>query len=106
MAGSWIIGAVYEIVVPFPAPGASWALPLFSLMVAVLYVVGVSAVPANSTIWFTVEPAAAVSHLSERLFGRRRDSGTSWWTPRDVLPVLPTCPHRALRSRLVPTPLL
>lgn len=40
MAGFWAVGAVYEILVPFPAPGASWALPLFSIIVALLYLVG------------------------------------------------------------------
>ena len=40
MAAFWLIGAVYEILVPFPAPVASWVLPLFSIAVALLYLVG------------------------------------------------------------------
>ena len=41
MAGFWVVGAVYEIVVPFPDPYAAWALPVFSLVVALLLVAGV-----------------------------------------------------------------
>jgi hypothetical protein len=48
MAGFWVIGAVYEVLVPFPAPGASWALPLFSVVLALLHVVGVWRHPATA----------------------------------------------------------
>jgi hypothetical protein len=34
LAAFWVIGAAYEIAIPFPAPIASWALPVFSLGVA------------------------------------------------------------------------
>jgi len=40
LAGFWIFGAGYEIVVPFPAPVARWALPAFSATVAALLIVG------------------------------------------------------------------
>ena len=40
LAGFWVVGAGYEVVVPFPAPFAAWALPVFSLLVALLLIVG------------------------------------------------------------------
>jgi hypothetical protein len=40
MAAFWLIGAVYEILVPFPAPVAAWVLPVFSAIVALLYLAG------------------------------------------------------------------
>lgn len=40
MALFWLAGAAYEIAVPFPAPVAEWALPVFSGLVASLYLVG------------------------------------------------------------------
>ena len=40
MAGFWLVGAVYEVLVPFPDPVAAWILPLFSLIVALLYLGG------------------------------------------------------------------
>ena len=40
MASFWLVGAAYEIAVPFPAPVAEWALPVFSGLVASLYLVG------------------------------------------------------------------
>lgn len=40
LAGFWAVGAGYELVVPFPAPVAAWVLPLFSVVVALLLVVG------------------------------------------------------------------
>ncbi len=41
MAGFWVVGAIYGVVVPFPDPYAAWALPIFSLLVALLLVGGV-----------------------------------------------------------------
>ena len=40
MASFWLVGAAYEIAVPFPAPVARWALPVFSCLVASLYLIG------------------------------------------------------------------
>lgn len=40
MAFFWLVGAVYEVIVPFPAPIASWVLPVFSMLVAVLFLSG------------------------------------------------------------------
>lgn len=39
-AGFWLVGAVYELVVPFPAPVAALALPVFSIVVAALLIAG------------------------------------------------------------------
>lgn len=36
----WLLATVYEVIVPFPAPVASWLLPTISGAVAVLHVVG------------------------------------------------------------------
>jgi hypothetical protein len=52
LAGFWIFGAGYEVVIPFPAPVASWALPAFSVTVAALLLGGLwlrrkSAQPAH-----------------------------------------------------------
>lgn len=41
MAVFWVIGAIYEILVPFPeSEVARWALPAFSIVVALLHVTG------------------------------------------------------------------
>jgi hypothetical protein len=48
MAAFWLIGAAYEVVIPFPAPGAALALPVFSLVVAGLYLGGLWARPRRA----------------------------------------------------------
>lgn len=41
MATFWVIGAIYEILVPFPeSEVARWALPAFSIIVAWLHITG------------------------------------------------------------------
>jgi hypothetical protein len=42
LAGFWVVGAAYEIAVPFPAPVANWLLPVFSLVVAALLAAGLA----------------------------------------------------------------
>ena len=36
----WLLATVYEVIVPFPAPVASWLLPTISGAVAALHVIG------------------------------------------------------------------
>lgn len=40
MAAFWVRAAAYELLVPFPIPEAQWALPAFSMAVALLYLAG------------------------------------------------------------------
>lgn len=40
LAAFWLLGAGYEVVVPFPAPYADVGLPVFSFVVAVLLLAG------------------------------------------------------------------
>lgn len=40
MAVFWTLAAAYELIVPFPASGADWALPVFSAITALLYLAG------------------------------------------------------------------
>lgn len=48
MALFWLVGAVYETIVPFPAPIAAWVLPAFSMLVAALHVAGLWLWPRSS----------------------------------------------------------
>ena len=56
MAIFWSVGAAYEVIIPFPAPVADWALPVFSVSVALLYLVGLR-------LWLRSQPDAS-SHRS------------------------------------------
>jgi hypothetical protein len=40
MTAFWLLAGVYEIVVPFPAPVASWLLPTLSVAVGAIHLVG------------------------------------------------------------------
>jgi hypothetical protein len=40
MAAFWTVGAVYEVAIPFPDPVAGRILPAFSILVALLHVLG------------------------------------------------------------------
>lgn len=40
MAAFWVLGTIYEVLVPFPDPAARWPLPVFSALVALLHLVG------------------------------------------------------------------
>lgn len=39
MAAFWVIGGIYEIVIPFPIAEAKWVLPIISFSIAGLYIV-------------------------------------------------------------------
>lgn len=39
IAGCWLAGALYELIVPFPVDGVRWVLPTFALMTGLLYLV-------------------------------------------------------------------
>ena len=59
MAAFWILGAVYELVVPFPAPVAEWVLPAFSVSVALMYGVGL-------WLWLRPQPGVPAGHPTQR----------------------------------------
>jgi hypothetical protein len=40
MAAFWVLGTLYEVLVPFPDPAARWPLPIFSAALAVLHLGG------------------------------------------------------------------
>lgn len=40
MAVFWVLGTIYEVLVPFPDPAARWPLPVFSAVVALLHLAG------------------------------------------------------------------
>jgi hypothetical protein len=40
MAAFWVLGTIYEVLVPFPDPVARWPLPIFSMAVALLHLGG------------------------------------------------------------------
>ena len=40
MAAFWLLAGVYEVVIPFPAPVASWLLPTLSVIVGGVHLVG------------------------------------------------------------------
>ena len=60
MAGFWLLAAGYELIVPFPAPGADSALPAFSVVVALLHLSG---------LWLWLRAPAAVDSSSHDLGG-------------------------------------
>jgi hypothetical protein len=81
LAAFWVLGALYEVVVPFPAPVADLALPVFSVVVAFLLLAGLHRRrPRSSARWW-----ARVSGSSS--VRRRVRTGTAALTPEPAAPV-------------------